>query len=260
VPCIHVYGSRVDAADDNSSSHTPSIASQLGKELEACTASPRVRIVQCVKDHALPIRKARTPGEYESYLPPSILKRGWTQKHQEMIPGCVIVTVEVVSLTAQAEREACERYERVRANFTASGRPNLPAALVVLCEVDSDPLKWADRVRLFVTTLKRSLQRSSGIFSQTSGTASTSTNNNNNNNNNNLLLHRGEEAKRVPPCVIAVFSRQDIESPDTLVKFRAQILEAALEWYRSDIARIKVRFFVFIRLIIRKGSTFVIRL
>jgi len=223
LPVVFVYSALTDSAA--SGGNDASLPALIARELESSTVPPRLRVVPCARDHALPPRKSRPPAALETYTPATILKRGWTQKHQEAIPGCVVVTVEVGALSAQAEKDASERYERVRANCVAAGRSSTPAALVITCEQEGDPLTWPDRARTFLGNVRRYLQRplSAAPPPSPSGAA---------------LQHRGEEAKRVPPCALQVLARGSMDK-DAVARLRASVAEAALEFYKGEVARIK---------------------
>ena len=126
-PSLGVYG----AQDDKS----------MAFRLAALMEKTRLKSLRWARDHALPLKKM-TDRRYDTYTPAMILKKGWTAKHQEQIPGGILLVYEADALAAINVAAAVGLLDRVRANIMTSGRSGLPIALAVVStadEVESRP-------------------------------------------------------------------------------------------------------------------------
>src|SRR5689334_22370163 len=117
LPVIAVYGAEEEKSE----------AAHLALILE----KTRLKALRFARDHALPLKKL-VDRRYESYTPITIFKRHWSAKHQEQIPGGLLVVYEAESLSTVSLNQAISLLERVRANVVTSGRSSLPIVLVVV--------------------------------------------------------------------------------------------------------------------------------
>lgn len=144
-PILAVYGAKSDAS---------SPTARLALLLEASQKQARLKTLAVSRDHSLPLKKL---GEkrYEAYNPQTILKPDWPRKHQEEIPGALLVCFETETLNASGVQAALSLLDSVRANVTTSGRTSLPVFLAVICTSKPSTTVLEDERQLTLSQLKR---------------------------------------------------------------------------------------------------------
>jgi hypothetical protein len=213
-PILAVYG----AVEDGS----------MAKKLASFMEKTRLKPLKWARDYALPLKKM-TDRRYETYTPPMILKKGWTAKHQEHIPGGLLVVYETDALTQTTLAGAVSLLDRVRANVVTSGRSGLPVALAVVSISDEPPT--SEEKASFISQLKKATSASHQNSANSTHVI---------NIDRTTLRTPSSSLNQPPPCALAVFTRIDIEEEtDGVSRFRVQLIDAIHEHYKLEIARIK---------------------
>lgn len=142
-PVLAVYGAKAE----NSAS------AKLAGMLESSQRNNRLKTLPLTRDHALPLKKL-VERKYDTYSPAQILKPDWSRKHQEDIPGGVLVCFETEALNLHAVQSAISLLDSVRANLHAASRHSIPTSLVLIC-TGKTPAMMEEERTVFTTHLKR---------------------------------------------------------------------------------------------------------
>ncbi|KAH9248587.1 hypothetical protein BASA81_013771 [Batrachochytrium salamandrivorans] len=201
-PILAVYGAKSDAS---------SPTARLALLLEASQKLARLKTLAVSRDHSLPLKKL-VEKRYEAYVPQVILKPDWPRKHQEEIPGALLVCYETETLNASGVQAALSLLESVRANVTTSGRTSLPVFLSVICTGKPNTTVLEDERQLTLSQLKRASATAPGTVRF--GTV---------------------------PSFSVLFATQDLGSSVSLPVQRlgGEIMSSLLEHYHMEIGRIK---------------------
>jgi len=201
----------------------------MGHRLASFMEKTRIKPLRWARDHALPLKKL-TERRYDTYTPAQILKKGWTAKHQEQIPGGLLVVYETESLNTTSMNAAMGLLERVKANVVTSGRSSSPIALAVV-STSPEP-ESAEEKATFFSQLKKAVMHGpqAALFNPNVMTVV-----------DKNTLKTPAAVNYTPPCALLVISHLELEreTVEALHKFRAQIVESVHDYYRTEIARIK---------------------